>query len=109
MGVPQRSILSVTLFGLKINSQGTVRKNYTLDSLYVDDFVLCYKSKNMNSTELQLQLCQQKIQNWADDTCNGFKFSETKIACVHICYKRKSHDDPCLNLDRNKIKVVNEV
>ena len=59
MGVPQGSILSVTLFSLKIYSLATVLKNDTLGRLYVDDFVLCYKSKNMNSIERQLQLCLQ--------------------------------------------------
>ena len=62
MGVRQGSILSVTLFSLKINSLATVVKNDTLSSLYVEDFVLCYESKNMNSIERQLQLCQQKYQ-----------------------------------------------
>ena len=32
-----------------------------------------------------------------------------KTACVHFCSKRKSHDDPCLHLDGNRIKVVKEV
>ena len=61
----------------------------------------------MNSIERQLQLCRQKIQNWADE--NGFKFSKTKTACVYFCSTHKSHDDPCLHLDGNKIKVVKEV
>jgi len=45
MGVPQGSIMSVTLFALKINS---VVKNLTPDvecSLYVDDFLICYCSR----------------------------------------------------------------
>ena len=61
-------------------------------SLYVDDFVICYKSQN--SVERQLQFCLHKIQNWADE--NGFKFSKTKTACVHFCTTRKPHNDPCL-------------
>ena len=104
MGVPQGSILSVTLFRLKINSLADVLKNDMQGSLYVDDFVLCYKSKNMNSIERQLQLCSQRIQNWADK--NGFRFSKTKTTCVHFCSKRKLHDDPCLQLDGNQIKFV---
>ena len=55
----------------------------------------------MNSIERQLQLCLPKIQNWADES--GFKFSKTKTVCVYICSKRKSHDDPFLHLDGNKI------
>ena len=51
--------------------------------------------------------CSSVYKNWADE--NGFKFSKTKTACVYICSKRKSHDDPFLHLDGNKIKVVKEV
>jgi hypothetical protein len=61
MGFPQGSILSVTLFSIKINSLTEVLKTEFQGSLYVDDFVLCYKSKNMNSTERKLQLCLNKI------------------------------------------------
>ena len=82
MGVPQESTSSVILLSLKINSLATFLKNEALRSLYVDDFVHCYKSKNMNSVERQMQLCHQKIQNWADE--NDFTFSKTKTACVHF-------------------------
>ena len=79
--VPQGSILSVTLFSIKINSLAEVLRDGIQGSLYVDDFVICYKSKNMNSVERQLQLCLHKIQNWANE--NGFKILKTKTACVH--------------------------
>ena len=52
-------------------------------SLYINDFALCYKSKNMNSVERQLQLCLNKIRNWADE--NDFKFSKTKTVRFHFC------------------------
>ena len=38
MGVPQGSILSVTLFSLKINSLAKVLSQDVQGSLYVDDF-----------------------------------------------------------------------
>ena len=95
------------MFSIKMNSLPEVLRDGMQCSLYVDEFVICYKSKNMNSIERQLQLCLHKIQNWADE--NGFKFSETKTACVHFCTKRKPQSDPCLHLDGNEIKVVKEV
>ena len=52
-GVPQGSILSVTLFSIKIND---IVKNINpgVDcSLYVDDFLMCYRSKNMHTIERQ--------------------------------------------------------
>ena len=45
MGVPQGSILSVTLFGLKINSIVKCISPGIDGSLYVDDFLICYRPK----------------------------------------------------------------
>ena len=40
-------------------------------SLYVDDFLVCYKSKSsMETVERQLQLQLNKFKEWAD--LNGF-------------------------------------
>ena len=56
MGVPQGSILSVTLFSVKINSITQCLKPGVDCSLYVDDFQVCYRSSNMSIIERQLQL-----------------------------------------------------
>ena len=79
-GIPQGSILSHTLFNIKINN---IVKcvNDTDSSLYVDDFGIFYKSKNMENTEFRLQRCLNKVETWATE--NGFKFSKTKTQCVH--------------------------
>ena len=50
MGVPQGSILSVTLFSLKINSLAKVLSKDVERSLYVDDFLIftpSHKHKNV--------------------------------------------------------------
>jgi hypothetical protein len=62
MGVPQGSILSVTLFSIKINSLAKIVSDNIEGSLYVDDFLICYWGKNMNNIERQLQLCLNKIE-----------------------------------------------
>ena len=74
-GVPQGSILSPTLFNIKINN---IVKcvNDTDSSLYVDDFGIFYKLKNMENIEFRLQRCLNKVETWASE--NGFKFSKTK-------------------------------
>ena len=105
MGVPQGSILSVTLFSLKINSITQCLKPGVDCSLYVDDFQICYRSSNMSIIERRL--CLNKLQQWATD--NGFRFSKTKTVCMHICQKRGLHLDPQLFFfDQCPIPVVEE-
>ena len=60
----------------------------------------------MSIIERQLQLCLNKLQQWATD--NGFKFSTTKTVCMHICQKRGPHLDAQLFLDKSPIPVVEE-
>ena len=103
--VPQGSILSPTLFNIKINN---IVKcvNDTDSSLYVDDFGILYKSKNMENIEFRLQRCLNKVETWATE--NGFKFSKTKTQCVHFCQLRGLHPDPVLNIYGSPIPVVEE-
>jgi len=105
-GVPQGGILSVTLFGLKINSIVSCLNAGVENSLFVDDFIVCCRSKHMRSVERKLQLCLYKLQTWSDT--NGFRFSETKTNCVHFCNRRKQHDHPQLQLGGRLIPVVNQ-
>jgi len=83
MGVPQASILLVTLFALKINSIVNAICFNVECSLYVDDFLICYRSKHMHIIERHLQRCLNKLQYWADT--NGFHFSTSKTVCIHFC------------------------
>ena len=106
MGVPQGSILSVTLFALKINSIVKALCPGVECSLYVDDFLICYRSKYIHIIERHLQRCLNKLQTWADT--NGFKFSESKTVCVHFCRLHSCVSEPCLNLNGNCIPVVEE-
>ena len=92
MGVPQGSILSVTLFIVKINSITRCIRNGIDKSPSVDDFGVSYRSKHMQAIEGQLQLHLNIIEDWADN--NGFKFSQSKAVCVHFCQRRGFHPDP---------------
>ena len=67
-GVPQGRILSVTLFNIKINNIVKALNPSVDCSLYVDDFLICYRSKHMHTIERQLQQCLNKIQKWALET-----------------------------------------
>ena len=104
MGVPQGSILSVTLFSLKINSLAKVLSKDVEGSLYVDDFLMSYRAKTSKTCERQLQGCLHKIEKWCTE--NGFKFSQSKTVCVHFHNKRGISYEPNLNLNGKNIKVV---
>ena len=106
-GVPQGSILSTTLFNIKINSIMNCLDPKTDGSLFVDDFCMCYRSKSMRTIERHLQQCINRIEDWA--LHNGFKFSKSKTQCVHFCQLRKVHDDPELYLYGSLIPVVEDV
>lgn len=106
MGVPQGSILSVTLFSIKINGIVKCLTSNTNCSLYVDDFLICYRSTYMPIIERQLQSCLNKLQVWCDT--NGFKFSPSKTVCMHFCQQRKMHEDPVLTLDKIPIPIVDQ-
>ena len=106
MGVPQGSILSVTLFILKINNIVKCLSPGIRCSLYVDDFLICYRSTSMRLVERQLQRCLNHIQTWADE--NGFRFSETKTVCMHFCRQHRLHPDPELMLNGTSIPLVEE-
>ena len=72
VGVLQGSILSVTLFGLKINSVVKAITPGVECSLYVDDFLICYCSRYIHIVERHIQPCLNKLWDWAHT--NGFKF-----------------------------------
>ena len=75
-------------------------------SLYVDDFCICFRSKNKRTIERHLQQCLNRIEDWA--TRNSFKFSKSKTQGVHFCQQRKIHDDPALYIYGSQIPVVAE-
>ena len=82
MSVPQGSILSVTLFSLKINSIADVIPSSFEKSFFIDDFLISCSSQNMASIERQLQLCPNKVEKWANK--NGFKFLKTKTVSMYF-------------------------
>ena len=106
MGIPQGSILSVTLFSLKINSLAKVLSQDIHGSLYVDDFLISYRAKNTRTCERQLQGCLGNMEKWCTE--NGFTFSLAKTVCVHFHKKRGILADPNLTLNGKQIKVVRE-
>ena len=106
-GVPQGSILSPLLFEIKINSITKKLKADINSSLYVDDFLICYKSKGkIESIDRQLQQQLKQLEQWAN--LNGFKFSPTKTVAVHFCRKTSCVKQHELKLYGKRLPVKNE-
>ena len=105
-GVPQGSILSVTLFSPKINSIVSCLLPDIKCSLYVDDLAIYYSSRHMPYIERKLQQSLNRLGRWCAE--NGFKFSPTKTMCVHFCQLRKQHLDPELYLNGTQIPIIGE-
>ena len=105
-GVPQGSIISTTLFNIKINNITKELSDNTLDSLYVDDCSISYRAKNIHTLERKLQNNINKINEWAKE--NGFKFSKNKTKGIHFCSIHKLHNDPTLHIEGETIPFVKE-
>lgn len=87
-GVPQGSVLSVTMFIIKINNLSKVIISITiLCSLFVDDFSICLKGYSLVYIERQLQMIVNKLEQWALE--NGFTFSMDKT-CILRFFPRRS-------------------
>lgn len=63
LGVPQGSILSVTLFNVKINNITQSIDPSILSSLYVDDLCICSSSRYMPTLERKLQQNINQMDN----------------------------------------------
>jgi exonuclease III/ribonuclease HI len=106
MGVPQGSILSPTLFIVKINSINKIVPQNIHRTLFVDDFTISFRGHTTRAVQRQLQLCLGNLQKWCDE--NGFRFSSTKTIMVHFCSQRNIHEEPVLTLNGQPIPLVEQ-
>ena len=97
--VPQGSILSVTLFSIKVNSIVNCLASDTNCSQYVDDFLMFWGQKMATKISNKLQT---RVET------NGFRFSRSKIVCMHFCRSTHCHYDPQLTLGEFLIPVVEQ-
>lgn len=105
-GVPQGSVLSVTLFSIKINSILKVIPPSVKSCLYVDDLQISYQGPDIKSIEHKLQNTINNIITWSDT--NGYIFSASKTCCMHFCRLRNLHPDPDIYWQFTRINVVAE-
>ena len=104
-GVPQGAILSTTLFNVKINDIVKQVDPGVECSLYVDDFVIMYRSITIDAIQRKLQHTINRLEKWTLE--NGFTISKNKTVAMHFCPDIKCMD-PVLKLDNDPIQFVKE-
>ena len=95
-GVPQGSVLSVTLFSIAINKITNEVCPPVSCSLFVDDFALYCTSYNAVEACSFLQAAIDRVSRWADRT--GFKFSSLKTIAVRFTRSRRIEPIPTLTM-----------
>ncbi|GFX90414.1 putative RNA-directed DNA polymerase from transposon X-element [Trichonephila clavipes] len=106
-GVPQGSVLSVTLFNIHMSSILHHLPPSVRGMLYVDDLQVSCQGSDMRLIERQLQTTVNRSVKWCDQ--NGHTISPSKSSCVHFCRKRNLHPDPSIHIGHIQIPVVSEV
>jgi len=81
MGVPQGSILSVTLFCLKVNSIVKALCPGVDCSLYVDDFLICYRSKYIHIIE-GLLCADVPLRNCSLTLASSVEWQAVAVVCT---------------------------
>ncbi|GFS97678.1 putative RNA-directed DNA polymerase from transposon X-element [Trichonephila clavipes] len=106
-GVPQGSVLSVTLFNIHMSSILHHVPLSVRGMLYVDDLQVSCQGSDMRLIELQLQTTVNRLVKWCDQY--GHTIYPSKSSCVHFCRKRNLHPDPSIHIGNIQIPVVSEV
>lgn len=108
-GIPQGSVLSVTLFAIKINeiiSQIPADDRFHV-SLFMDDLQVGYRHADLSVVQEKMQECLNRISKWATE--NGCKFSETKTKAMHFCALPGVLPNPDLKLYNQNLPYVDNI
>ena len=87
-GVPQGAILSPTLFNVKINDIMKQVDTGVECSLYVDDFVIMYRSPTIDAIQRKLQHTIHNLEKWTLE--NGLTISKNKTVAMHFCLDKNA-------------------
>ncbi|KAK4328568.1 hypothetical protein Pmani_001044 [Petrolisthes manimaculis] len=105
-GVPQGSVLSVTLFAVAINAIASSLPDGIANSMYVDDLAVWFAASRMSVAERRMQLALDRVSRWTGS--HGFRFSPAKTVAMHFCRIRGVHPDPDLFMYGHRIRCVEE-
>lgn len=104
-GIPQGSVISVTLFLIAFNDIPEFAGSTVEVSLYADDLVMYVGGKNVTTLQRIVQKSLSSLEEWTSKT--GFLFSGTKTHCM-LFSKRKSNAQPSLTLAGSSLRFVSE-
>ena len=82
-GVPHGAILSTTLFNIKINDIVKQVDPGVEYSLYVDEFVIMYRSPTIDAIQRKLQHTIHSLDKWT--LANGFTISKNETVAMFFC------------------------
>ena len=103
-GVPTGGVLAVTCFRLKINELQSAIATDICRALFVDDLVICFRGRSLDTIERHLQQAVNAIQEWA--TRNGCRFAAHKCKVVHLTAPRcKAQRTPTIRISHTLLPV----
>ncbi|XP_058828321.1 uncharacterized protein LOC131688172 [Topomyia yanbarensis] len=82
-GVPQGSVLAVTLFLVSIQSVFAHLPKGIFIFIYADDIILVVVGESRNRNKIKLQAAVNAIGKWASSV--GFRISTSKCVTAHCC------------------------
>ena len=106
-GVPQGSVLSVTLFAVAINGLMEHIPAGVQGFLFVDDFAVCCSGSNAFEAGRNIQAAFDAASNWAKS--RGFRFSLQKTKAIRFTRTRKREEIPTLFLKDSILPYEDEV
>ena len=106
-GVPQGSIISVTLFLIAINDITKVIPAPVEYTLYADDVTVLLAGKNIETSQKLLQVTLNNLQTFANE--HGFKFSKNKTTVTIFSKQNSINKELKLFLQNHKLSVTSEM
>ncbi|XP_076626788.1 uncharacterized protein LOC143344536 [Colletes latitarsis] len=106
-GIPQGSVISVTLFLIGIND---IVKNLNAPIkayLYADNLTIICHGKNLNTIYNLLQTSINHLQEWSNKS--GLKFSPQKTQCILFTKKTKYQTQLKLTMGETELKFVDHI
>lgn len=88
-GIPQGSVLSVTLFLVIINEVTKAIPTHTKILLYADDLTIYHSDDTVEKNRVKLLESTDAIVQWMDD--NGFCLAQNKTKIVNFTKRRKNN------------------